>query len=230
MADDDTVITPYRDGPLLVRGPFKLLDQNGEEIPLGGRETTTALCRCGKSRCGRSATAPTTSSVSARRAAPSRAALRQEAIASQRVTPSAPTARCRVAPLRLQREAGQLLRAAEPLGHRAQFLEALGQGLRGLGAGRPCRGRPARRRARGARPRSGSRRSASSRAPARPRARPARRSAHGRRRAIAAPSASVVCASHTRSSRVPKRSVRANLEPPRLRVARPAQHLLERLP
>jgi CDGSH-type Zn-finger protein len=46
----DTVITPYRDGPLLVRGEFRLVDQNGEEIALGGRETTTALCRCGKSR------------------------------------------------------------------------------------------------------------------------------------------------------------------------------------
>jgi CDGSH-type Zn-finger protein len=50
MADDDTLITPYRDGPLLVRGPFKLVDQDGEEIPVGGRETTVALCRCGKSR------------------------------------------------------------------------------------------------------------------------------------------------------------------------------------
>jgi len=50
MPEDDTVITPYRDGPLLVRGAFKLLDQNGEEIELGGREKTTALCRCGKSR------------------------------------------------------------------------------------------------------------------------------------------------------------------------------------
>jgi CDGSH-type Zn-finger protein len=50
MADSDTVITPYRDGPLLVRGSFKLLDQDGEEIELGGRESTTALSRCGKSR------------------------------------------------------------------------------------------------------------------------------------------------------------------------------------
>jgi CDGSH-type Zn-finger protein len=50
MADSDTVITPYRDGPLLVRGTFKLLGQDGTEIELGGRETTTALCRCGKSR------------------------------------------------------------------------------------------------------------------------------------------------------------------------------------
>ncbi|MDA0167263.1 CDGSH iron-sulfur domain-containing protein [Solirubrobacter ginsenosidimutans] len=50
MADSDTVITPYRDGPLLVRGSFKLLDQDGDEIELGGREQTIALCRCGKSR------------------------------------------------------------------------------------------------------------------------------------------------------------------------------------
>ena len=50
MSDPETVITPYRDGPLLVRGPFTLVDQNGDEIPLGGRETTVALCRCGTTR------------------------------------------------------------------------------------------------------------------------------------------------------------------------------------
>jgi len=44
----DTVITPYRDGPLLVRGRFRLEDQDGNEIE-PGRETI-ALCRCGKSR------------------------------------------------------------------------------------------------------------------------------------------------------------------------------------
>jgi CDGSH-type Zn-finger protein len=48
MPDTDTLITAYRDGPLLVRGPFRLVDQNGEEIEIG-RETV-ALCRCGKSR------------------------------------------------------------------------------------------------------------------------------------------------------------------------------------
>ena len=41
-------ITPYRDGPLLVRGPFKLLDQDGNEVELHRR--TIALCRCGRSR------------------------------------------------------------------------------------------------------------------------------------------------------------------------------------
>ena len=40
-------ITPYRDGPLIVRGDFRLLDQDGADID-PGRETI-ALCRCGKS-------------------------------------------------------------------------------------------------------------------------------------------------------------------------------------
>jgi CDGSH-type Zn-finger protein len=44
----DVVITPYRDGPLIVRGPVRLSDQEGNEIATG-RETI-ALCRCGKSR------------------------------------------------------------------------------------------------------------------------------------------------------------------------------------
>jgi CDGSH-type Zn-finger protein len=42
------VITPYRDGPLLVRGPVRMTDQDGNEIVVD-RETV-ALCRCGKSR------------------------------------------------------------------------------------------------------------------------------------------------------------------------------------
>ena len=45
---DEAVITPYRDGPLLVRGPFRLQDQDWREIAVGRR--TVALCRCGKSR------------------------------------------------------------------------------------------------------------------------------------------------------------------------------------
>jgi CDGSH-type Zn-finger protein len=49
QAMDEATITPYRDGPLLVRGPFKLLDQDGNEID-PGRDGTIALCRCGKSR------------------------------------------------------------------------------------------------------------------------------------------------------------------------------------
>jgi CDGSH-type Zn-finger protein len=45
--DAGATITPYRDGPLIVRGDFRLLDQDGREID-PGRETI-ALCRCGKS-------------------------------------------------------------------------------------------------------------------------------------------------------------------------------------
>ncbi|MFI7644506.1 CDGSH iron-sulfur domain-containing protein [Micromonospora sp. NPDC049460] len=51
-ADDDTpaaaaTITPYQDGPLLVRGDFVLLTPDGETID--ARRGTVALCRCGKS-------------------------------------------------------------------------------------------------------------------------------------------------------------------------------------
>ena len=45
---DAVVITPYRDGPLLVRGSFRLLDSDGNTI--GRARTPVALCRCGKSR------------------------------------------------------------------------------------------------------------------------------------------------------------------------------------
>jgi len=47
-SEDRVVITPYRDGPLLVRGPFVIVDQDGNEIEVDRR--TVALCRCGKSR------------------------------------------------------------------------------------------------------------------------------------------------------------------------------------
>jgi CDGSH-type Zn-finger protein len=40
-------ITPYRDGPLIIRGDFRLVDQDGAEIDPG--RNTIALCRCGKS-------------------------------------------------------------------------------------------------------------------------------------------------------------------------------------
>lgn len=45
---DEARITPYRNGPYLVRGPFVLVDQDGNEIEVGRR--VVALCRCGKSR------------------------------------------------------------------------------------------------------------------------------------------------------------------------------------
>ncbi len=41
------IVTPYEDGPLIVRGNFRLLDQDGAEIDPGRK--TIALCRCGKS-------------------------------------------------------------------------------------------------------------------------------------------------------------------------------------
>jgi CDGSH-type Zn-finger protein len=65
---DDVTITPYRDGPLLVRGDFRIVDQDGTAIEAGrtrptssgstgtrptssgSKGKTVALCRCGKSR------------------------------------------------------------------------------------------------------------------------------------------------------------------------------------
>jgi len=41
-------VTPYQDGPYLLRGPFELIDQDGNVIETGRR--TIALCRCGRSR------------------------------------------------------------------------------------------------------------------------------------------------------------------------------------
>ena len=41
-------ITPYKDGPLLIRGPFEIVDQDGNVIST--HRKTVALCRCGKSR------------------------------------------------------------------------------------------------------------------------------------------------------------------------------------
>jgi CDGSH-type Zn-finger protein len=41
-------ITPYRDGPYLVRGEFRLIAEDGTEIDC--RRRTIALCRCGRSR------------------------------------------------------------------------------------------------------------------------------------------------------------------------------------
>lgn len=45
---DTARITPYKNGPLLVRGPFELVDQDGRTIEV--RRKVVALCRCGKSR------------------------------------------------------------------------------------------------------------------------------------------------------------------------------------
>ncbi|NJP94706.1 CDGSH iron-sulfur domain-containing protein [Nonomuraea sp. FMUSA5-5] len=47
QGDVRVTVTPCEDGPLLVRGPFELVTQDGEVIPAG--RATVALCRCGRS-------------------------------------------------------------------------------------------------------------------------------------------------------------------------------------
>ncbi|MCO7220812.1 CDGSH iron-sulfur domain-containing protein [Klenkia sp. PcliD-1-E] len=44
---EPATITPYRDGPLVVRGDFRLVDADGVEFDPG--RDVVALCRCGKS-------------------------------------------------------------------------------------------------------------------------------------------------------------------------------------
>jgi CDGSH-type Zn-finger protein len=41
-------VTPYRNGPYLIRGDFTVLDQDGREIETD--RPIVALCRCGKSQ------------------------------------------------------------------------------------------------------------------------------------------------------------------------------------
>lgn len=44
---EGAVVTPYEDGPLIVRGRFVVTTQDGHPIDSGRR--TIALCRCGRS-------------------------------------------------------------------------------------------------------------------------------------------------------------------------------------
>ena len=44
----DVTITPYRDGPLLVRGAIRLVGPDGVEIECD--RNPVALCRCGASK------------------------------------------------------------------------------------------------------------------------------------------------------------------------------------
>jgi CDGSH-type Zn-finger protein len=44
----DVKLTPYRDGPLLVRGPITVVDTDG--TPVEVTRDPVALCRCGASR------------------------------------------------------------------------------------------------------------------------------------------------------------------------------------
>ena len=48
-ADEEhgAIVTPYEDGPLIVRGDFTLRTPDGQVIEPG--RGTVALCRCGKS-------------------------------------------------------------------------------------------------------------------------------------------------------------------------------------
>ena len=48
MPDAPARITPYRNGPYLVRGPFTIVDQDGNEIEV--KRPVVALCRCGRSQ------------------------------------------------------------------------------------------------------------------------------------------------------------------------------------
>jgi CDGSH-type Zn-finger protein len=45
--DDVPVVRVTADGPLLVRGPFRLVDETGGEVPT--RRRVNAICRCGRS-------------------------------------------------------------------------------------------------------------------------------------------------------------------------------------
>lgn len=45
--EPEVVITTYPDGPYLIRGAYRIVDANGDEIELTRR--TVALCRCGRS-------------------------------------------------------------------------------------------------------------------------------------------------------------------------------------
>jgi CDGSH-type Zn-finger protein len=45
--EPDVTITPYPNGPLIVRGPFEIVTSDGEAVPQTRK--TVALCRCGVS-------------------------------------------------------------------------------------------------------------------------------------------------------------------------------------
>lgn len=47
MREERATVTPYRDGPLIVRGEIDLETPEGEPIPR--KRSTIALCRCGLS-------------------------------------------------------------------------------------------------------------------------------------------------------------------------------------
>jgi CDGSH-type Zn-finger protein len=46
----DVVIRMRPNGPLVVEGPVKIVDQNGTPFPLNKDKPNIALCRCGQSQ------------------------------------------------------------------------------------------------------------------------------------------------------------------------------------
>jgi CDGSH-type Zn-finger protein len=48
MRDAPASIAAYREGPYLVRGPVRIVDEDGRDIEI--RRSVVALCRCGRSR------------------------------------------------------------------------------------------------------------------------------------------------------------------------------------
>lgn len=48
MSAPKPTITPYRNGPLIVRGAVEIVNTDGAK--LDSRRTTVALCRCGVSQ------------------------------------------------------------------------------------------------------------------------------------------------------------------------------------
>jgi CDGSH-type Zn-finger protein len=45
----DVIIRMRANGPMLIEGPFKLLDSAGNEFTLDSSKPAMALCRCGQS-------------------------------------------------------------------------------------------------------------------------------------------------------------------------------------
>ncbi|MGH9472655.1 MAG: CDGSH iron-sulfur domain-containing protein [Terriglobales bacterium] len=46
----EVTITVRRNGSLKVEGPFRLIDSNGQEIPLPADKPVVSFCRCGHSQ------------------------------------------------------------------------------------------------------------------------------------------------------------------------------------
>jgi CDGSH-type Zn-finger protein len=45
----DVTIRTRPNGPLVIEGPFRLIDSEGNEFPLDTAKPSIALCRCGQS-------------------------------------------------------------------------------------------------------------------------------------------------------------------------------------